>query len=340
MITQSLVIPARNAATTLPRTLAALGSPPLGWEIVVVDDHSTDDTARIAKQAGARVVPSFGRRSDGAARNTGAQQTTGEYIVFLDADVEVTFDVITRAVTRVASEALAALFAVYDRGAHLPNVASRYKNFWIRWTTLAAPRPLDWLNTSCAVIRRDVWEQVGGFIESYSAATGGGTDIEFGQRVHQRGVIELDPGFEVRHNKRFTLATLLRNDYRRARDWCGIALQRHGWRRTATRTGFANVSRRFSFSAGAAGLALGLLLVTPWFPLLLISVAALLAIPQVVHGSFLRAAARERVSGWCWFPLLIWADGLACCLGIAHALLRVMVSRLGSAEQSAPVPPA
>jgi glycosyltransferase involved in cell wall biosynthesis len=89
----SVVIPARNEAHNLGRTLAAVfGQVPPGveLEVIVADDGSTDDTAAVACGAGARVIPGppGAGGSPGAARNRGAAVSTGDPIVFLDADCE------------------------------------------------------------------------------------------------------------------------------------------------------------------------------------------------------------------------------------------------------------
>ena len=86
--TYSVVIPARDAARTLGRVLDALAAqevPPL--EVLVVDDGSTDETAAIATERGARVLSTGGGRFAGGARNLGWAQARGEVVVFLDADV-------------------------------------------------------------------------------------------------------------------------------------------------------------------------------------------------------------------------------------------------------------
>jgi glycosyltransferase involved in cell wall biosynthesis len=83
----SVVIPARNAGRSLPRVLAALASQePAPLEVIVVDDASTDATAAVARDAGARVVATEGRRFAGGARNTGWRAAQGDLVVFLDAD--------------------------------------------------------------------------------------------------------------------------------------------------------------------------------------------------------------------------------------------------------------
>lgn len=88
----SIIVPARNEAERLPALLASIsrsGATPR--EIIVVDDHSTDVTAALARAAGARVVQPdplpAGWTGKTFACHTGARAATGHYFLFLDADV-------------------------------------------------------------------------------------------------------------------------------------------------------------------------------------------------------------------------------------------------------------
>jgi glycosyltransferase involved in cell wall biosynthesis len=88
----SFIIPAYNEELLLGRTLKALhnaaralGEP---FEIVVADDASTDRTAVVARQHGARVV-SVSYRQIAATRNAGIRAANGELFVFVDAEVTV-----------------------------------------------------------------------------------------------------------------------------------------------------------------------------------------------------------------------------------------------------------
>lgn len=88
----SFVVPAHNEERELPATLGAIhaaarsaGQP---YEIVVVDDASTDATAQMARQAEARVVP-IQRRQIAAARNAGAHAASGDVLFFIDADTRI-----------------------------------------------------------------------------------------------------------------------------------------------------------------------------------------------------------------------------------------------------------
>jgi glycosyltransferase involved in cell wall biosynthesis len=104
----SFIVPAHNEQASLGRTLKgihqaarAVGRP---YEIMVVDDASTDATAEIAAQHDARVV-SVKHRQIAATRNSGARAAQGERLFFVDAD------------TRIHARAVAAALRAMDRGA-------------------------------------------------------------------------------------------------------------------------------------------------------------------------------------------------------------------------------
>src|SRR5207247_1868197 len=83
----SFIVPAYNEELELSSTLAAICASASGaaqpHEIIVVDDASTDATAKVAAAAGARVI-SINRRQIAAARNAGAFAARGAYLIFVD----------------------------------------------------------------------------------------------------------------------------------------------------------------------------------------------------------------------------------------------------------------
>jgi glycosyltransferase involved in cell wall biosynthesis len=94
----SVIIPCRNAERTVAGAVAsalAQSEPP--FEILVVDDASSDASAEIARQAGARVLANATRRNAGGARNAGIEATSGELLAFLDADAVAPPDWLARA---------------------------------------------------------------------------------------------------------------------------------------------------------------------------------------------------------------------------------------------------
>jgi glycosyltransferase involved in cell wall biosynthesis len=97
----SFVVPAHNEQAHLPRTLQAIHDAACvvrrPYEVIVVDDASTDATAEIARRNGARVV-GVNHRQIAATRNSGARAACGEQIFFVDADTTVNARAVTAAV--------------------------------------------------------------------------------------------------------------------------------------------------------------------------------------------------------------------------------------------------
>src|SRR5437762_14317450 len=85
----SFIVPAYNEELELSSTIAAICVAVSGadqaYEIIVVDDASTDATAKVATAAGARVV-SINQRHIAAARHARAPRAHGEHLFFVDAD--------------------------------------------------------------------------------------------------------------------------------------------------------------------------------------------------------------------------------------------------------------
>lgn len=166
----SFVIPAHNEQRFIGATVDAVraSAEALGerFEIIVVDDDSTDDTAAIAARRGARVVK-VKRRQIAAVRNAGAKaaDATSQVLIFVDAD------------TRLTPQVLAAAWAQLRRGAigggalvRLDTVEGPLANAAMAlWNTLPG-RLLHWAAGCFVYVRRDAFEAVGGFDETYFAA--------------------------------------------------------------------------------------------------------------------------------------------------------------------------
>ncbi len=128
----SVVIPAYNEENYLPLCLASIKNQDYAgdYEVIVVDNASTDSTAQIARDWGAKVVYE-GRRSPACSRQKGAEIARGKVIAFIDADTQAPSHWLSTIVWRFLCEpetvVISGPYAFYDAG-KIARIAS-YGNF-------------------------------------------------------------------------------------------------------------------------------------------------------------------------------------------------------------------
>ncbi len=212
----SVVMPVYNGEDTLAECLTRLFQSTWDdFEVVLIDDGSTDGTRAIASNFPVRVIPTAGRLGPAAARNLGARVAEGELLFFMDSDVMVRPETLTRLMARFAEGDVEGLVGVQAADMRHRNLASRYKNHWMRWTYLRLGGDVPLFYTTAAAIRREIFMEAGGFDQKYG--TPNVEDTAFGQKLARLGVrVKVAPDLEVEHVKRYSVWSLLRTDFRRA----------------------------------------------------------------------------------------------------------------------------
>ncbi|MCF4994835.1 glycosyltransferase [Pseudomonas syringae] len=181
----SIVIPMFNEARHIGRTLLsaqkAAHAADLECELIVVDNGSTDQGPYIARQFGAQVLVQPGVHI-GALRNLGAAVARGEWLAFIDADVEMPENWLVTLI-ELESEGKADVFGL---DLHTPAQAPWYATAWQRRTLQPLTHrshAVEWLPSSNLLMRRRWFDAVGGFNESLRT----GEDKEFTLRLHKQG---------------------------------------------------------------------------------------------------------------------------------------------------------
>jgi GT2 family glycosyltransferase len=191
MTTVSVIVPATNAPATLLSCCDAL----------IANDQPPDEIV---------VIDSPGDANAATARNLGAERATGDILLFVDADVEVQPDVITR--IRDAFDAdpdLAALFGSYDDAPSAPGITSAFRNLLHYHVHQGAAGPASTFWTGLGAVRRETFDSVGGFDESIEYME----DVDLGMRLSAAGEsIVLDPSIQGKHLKRWTVWSMVRTD--------------------------------------------------------------------------------------------------------------------------------
>lgn len=194
-IDYSIIIPAYNEEAYLPKTLASLKgamnalSERCG-EIVVTDNNSTDRTAAIAEEAGARVIFEE-HRQIARARNVGAQEALGRYLIFLDSDTIISPTLLKMTLTALGSGACCGGGTIAEFDGDPPFFAKFALNIW-----LFLSRTFKWACGAYVFCTREVFIETGGFDERYYASE----EIHFsralrrwGQKKGQRFIILEEP---------------------------------------------------------------------------------------------------------------------------------------------------
>jgi len=211
----SVVIPVRNEAEHIGEQLAALQAQtyPGAWELVVVDNGSSDSTVEIVRDWAERlpdlqIIEAGGPAGINRARNVGIQAARGDFLAFCDGD-DIAYPNWLESLVEVAGD-----FEVVGGWTDMGLLNGPEQLAWCPWWTgRCLIQPYDFLPSLCGG-NLGVWTEVArevGFDEDFRY---GASDVEFSWRVQLAGCrIGPAPDAAVHYRLRTTMGDVMRQSY-------------------------------------------------------------------------------------------------------------------------------
>lgn len=324
----SVIIPSRNSEATLEECLRAAFASSYGvYEVVVVDDASSDGSPEIMRRYPCRVLRLHEQAGVSRARNLGAEHSKGEVILFIDSDC------------LLQENSLAIVNESFDAGAKVlggsytpipwdkHSFFSTFQSVFVNYhETVGEP---DYVAAHCMAIDKALFQEIGGFIEdSYIGFEAGVEDVELSHRLRRAGYeLRMRPDLLVRHVFNFTLWRSLKNAYKKSKLWTMYSLNNKDLMKSSgtASTGLKlNVAVYFtSLYLGLAALFFGPLLPAP-LPILIAlniyyNIGLLMAFYRAKDAVFaLKAAAYYFLV----YPVAVGAGALAGALNYLARLIK------------------
>jgi glycosyltransferase involved in cell wall biosynthesis len=316
----SVIIPAYNAAATIAECMTALNDqslPRSEYEVIVVDDGSTDDTADIAACYGARVLRQA-NSGPAVARNRGITEARGTVVLFTDADCVPAPEWIQEMIAPLADPQIAGSKGVYRT--RQQDLTARFIQieYEDRYDRTARYMYVDFIDTYAAGYRRDVLVASGGFNTSFPFASVEDQELSF--RLASAGhKMVFNPRAVVYHRHPESWRRYAQRKHKIGY-WKTLVLRLHpskAWRDSHTPS---NLKVQMLLAALSAPLALLSFFVRPYVGLLGLTLAAFAAsaVPFVI-----KAWHRDRPLAFLCLPVLYlraWSLGLGLVAGYLSAL--------------------
>lgn len=189
----SIIIPAKNEEKNIVKCLSGIKSLNFSnkdFEIIVVDNNSTDNTGKIARDAGAKVIK-IQTGTIGALRNQGAKLATGEFLAFIDADCVPDKDWLKNAFLVFSSQNVAAVGSKPG----IPTKTTWVERTWSLMKQIPYRCETTWLSSSNFIVRKSIFEDEKGFDPSLVTCE----DADIGYRISKKFTIINDPKVNVIH---------------------------------------------------------------------------------------------------------------------------------------------
>lgn len=232
----SIIIPVYNGSKTLNECLNAIYSSTFqDFEVLIIDDLSTDNSLEIAISFPCRIFRLEKKGGPAAARNRGAELAKGEVLFFTDSDVIIFKDTLQKIADAIKGKS--ALTGMYTKKPYLKKFFSFYHNYYAHRSQKETSSISFMFHSSCGAVRKEVFKKLGGFSENMKKPTV--EDVEFGYRLMESGYhVYLDKDIQVIHFTNYTFAKLIKSYFYKSRDWAELLFARRD--RLSKNEGWAN----------------------------------------------------------------------------------------------------
>ncbi|MBI4825470.1 MAG: glycosyltransferase [Nitrospirae bacterium] len=219
----SIVIPNYNMAGTIGICLeAAFASQCDDFEVIVVDDNSSDNSVDIIKKFPCRIICLNENAGASKARNIGAQNSLGDIIFFTDADCllqKMTLSAASRALSKEGDVVLGGTYTVepFDK-----DFFSRFQSVFINYSETKNTVAPDYIATHAMAMHSQTFRESGGFPEDFLPML---EDVEFSHRMKRSGKrLVMDPDIKVQHVFNFSFYRSVKNAFKKSRYWIMYSL--------------------------------------------------------------------------------------------------------------------
>jgi GT2 family glycosyltransferase len=291
----SVVIPNRNGAATIGHCLHALTSNPYpAFEVVVVDDGSTDDSVRTIEQFPVKLVRLERHSGASAARNRGVAEASGDVIFFIDADCVVQPDTLELAEIAYRAHPDCVVGGTYTPLPFDRRFFSAFQSIFIHYSEARRREP-DYVASHAMILSRETFEKSGRFCETFLPII---EDVELSHRLRRQGVrLVMHPQIQVQHIFNFSWRRSMRNAVRKSRYWVRYSLGNHD---LLADSGTASVGLKLDTMYLALSLAALVVFCVTGHAAALVAIAAMQAHNFWINRAFFRALFAH---GGFWFGL-------------------------------------
>lgn len=210
----SIIVPTYNAEKTIGKTIKALlkqNYPKKNYEIIIVDDGSTDKTVEVVSKLPVKLIK-LKHKGPANARNTGAKNSRGNIILFTDADCIPDKNWIKNMIAPFKNKEVVGVSGTY-KTLNKDSLIARFLGYEIeyRHEKMKKKKYIDFIGTFSAAYKKSVFLKEGGFDTSFSMSSG--EDPELSYRISKKHKLIFQPSAFVWHPHPDTLLKFLRQKF-------------------------------------------------------------------------------------------------------------------------------